>query len=66
MSDPIETASDNNRCRAKLSMNSKGLYQLEATAEFDTPDVTAARLIETLNAAREKAAANGYVLVPTS
>jgi len=61
-----EQTSDNNRCRAKLTMNSKGLYQLEATAEFDEPSVTAGKLIDTLNEARELAQRNGYKLVESS
>ena len=63
MGDQATSNGENNRCRVKLSMNAKGLYQLEATAEFDDPAVAATKLIETLNQAREAAAANGYQLV---
>ncbi len=54
---------DNNRCRVKMSQNSKGLWQLEATAEYDDPDTAAEQLFKALKIAREKAAADGLQLV---
>lgn len=63
MSSTVEAVSDNNRCRVKMTMNSKGLYQLEATAEFDDPATAAQALFDTLGNAKDLAEANGYPLV---
>lgn len=58
-----EVRTEDGRCRAKLTQNSKGYWQLEATAEFPTPAEASENLIDTLRKTRDLALERGYKLV---
>lgn len=53
----------NTRTRMNLSQNAKGLYQLEVTAEYDTPELTAEALGNAIELARKTCTEKSIKLV---
>lgn len=52
----------NNRCRMHFSQTAKGLWQIDVTAEYDTPELSAKAVEKALDEARRVAREKGLVL----
>lgn len=57
-----ETTS-NSRTRINMSQTAKGLWQIDVTAEYDTPEQTASALSDAIERARGVAEEKGLQLV---
>lgn len=54
--------STNRRCRMHFSQTAKGLWQIDVTAEYDTPEESAAQASKAIDEARRVATEKGLVL----
>ena len=52
----------NQRCRMHFSQTAKGLWQIDVTAEYDTPEISAEQAGKAIDEARKVAAEKGLVL----
>lgn len=52
----------NQRCRMHFSQTSKGLWQIDVTAEYDTPEQSADQAAKAIDEARRVADEKGLVL----
>jgi hypothetical protein len=52
----------NKRCRISMKQSSKGLFQIEVTAEYDSPEESAKQLDKALQEAFRVAAERGLQL----
>ena len=54
------------RTRMNLSQTAKGLYQIEVTAEYETPELTAENLAKAIDLAKQVCAEKGLPMVTTA
>ena len=52
----------NQRCRMHFSQTAKGLWQIDVTAEYDTPELSAEAAAKALDEAKRVAREKGLVL----
>jgi len=52
----------NQRCRMHFSQTAKGLWQIDVTAEYDTPELSAENVAKAIDEARRVATEKGLVL----